>query len=213
VSATPAPAVAGSALSRADVVVREARLADVGQLVDLYIRGSGEGRRYYHPFRFDPVIVRLVFSYFVLSRPAVPGLMRIFPHRSAIMLVATHRTTGAVVGFGTIRFVRRAAGAPAAKYGFLVDQRFRGLGIGTLIGESMLARSRSLGLREGVATILRDNAASIRVAERFGFRVDPSTFQDRGAPGQPTVEIHGELSAVGHGAVPPLQKPRPPPAP
>ncbi|HYK93973.1 MAG TPA: GNAT family N-acetyltransferase [Thermoplasmata archaeon] len=193
--------------------VRPARWADIGQLVELYIVGSGEGRRFYHPFRFNPVIVRLVFTYFVLGRRLVPALMRLFPHRAAVMIVAQSEETGEVIGFGTVRFVRRPRGLPAGKYGFLVDQRYRGRGIGTKLGEAMLATSRSLGLTEGVATILRDNQASIKVAQRFGFRVDPSSFQDRGAPGQPTVEIQGDLREVGHGAVAPLRPRREPPPP
>ena len=182
-------------------------------MVDLYIVGSGEGRRFYHPFRFDPVIVRLVFTYFVLSRRLVPALMRLFPHRAAIVLVACLEDGEQVIGFGTIRFVRRPHAIPAGKYGFLVDQRFRGRGIGTRLGEAMLSTSRAIGLTEGVATILRDNQASIKVAERFGFRVDPSSFRDRGAPGQPTVEIQGDLREVGHGPVGPLRPRQEPPPP
>ena len=187
-------------------LVREAQWKDVADLVELYIRGSGEGRRFYHPFRFDPVIVRLVFSYFVLSRRLVPALMRLFPHRAAVIVVAADVGNGRVIGFGTVRFVRREGRMPAGKYGFLVDQRFRGQGIGTRLGEVMLSTSRALGLTEGVATILKENQASVRVAERFGFRVDPSTFRDRGAPGQPTVEIQGDLREVGHGSVPPIRR-------
>lgn len=193
--------------------VRPAVFGDIADLVRLYIVGSGEGRRFYHPFRFDPVVVRLVFTYFVLGRRLVPGLLRMIPHRCAVLLVAVPQTGEGLLGFGTVRFVRRARGLPAAKFGFLVDQRFRGQGVGTKLGEAMLVTSRALGLTEGVATILKDNEASIKVARRFGFRVDPSSFQDRGAPGQPTMEIEGDLREVGHGEVGPLvaRRGRPPP--
>ncbi len=209
----PASEASSPPSSTPDFRLRPARWQDLEQLVDLYLRGSGDGRQYYHPFRFDPVLVRLVFGYFILARPLVPALLRILPAQTAVMLVAVHGPAEAVLGFGTVRFARRSRRLPAGKYGFLVDQRYRGHGIGTRLGEAMLLTSRALGLTEGEATILRDNEASIRVARRFGFRVDPSTFEDRGAPGRPTVEISGDLREVGHGSAPPLVRPREPPAP
>ncbi len=192
--------------------IRPSVWRDVGGLVELYIRGSGDGRRFYHPFRFNPVLVRLTFSFFVLSRPLVPLLLRLIPAQAAVVLVAVTSDTEEVIGFGTVRFARRWGRMSAGKYGFLVDQRFRGHGVGTRLGEAMLLTSRALGLTEGMATILKENEASIRVARRFGFRVDPSTFEDRGAPGQPTVEIQGDLREVGHGEAPVLRH-REPPAP
>jgi L-amino acid N-acyltransferase len=52
-----------------------------------------------------------------------------------------------------------------------IDERLQGRGIGKVLLEALLDRARALGLRLIVASITSDNAVSIGLHEKLGFRV------------------------------------------
>lgn len=151
--------------------VREARAGDVGPLVALYRSQPVEQRRLHHPYPFDRPRATLVFAGMVLGRRLRRWLIRHAPGWGFLVLVAVGTDTGALLGYGTARFLRDRQG-PYARFGFLVGPRDRGAGIGTALALALYRASVSLGVERGGGLIAPENAVSRHVIEGLGFQLE-----------------------------------------
>ena len=196
----PADSLGSPARDRADVDVRlrPARLGDIGALVRMY-RGQGaDTARLYHPFPFDRLRLGVIFLYMVATRPLVGWLLRHVPRRAVLLLVAEIGPDRTIAGFGNTGF-RRTPTEPRAIFGYMVDARFRGLGIGTRLHEEMIEEALRLGVRRGGGMVVVDNAANLRILKRMGFSMRASEVVDRAAPGVRNIETDGDLEEIAAG--------------
>jgi acetyltransferase len=69
-----------------------------------------------------------------------------------------------------------ASGEVCAELALLVRSDLKGLGLGTLLLESLVARCRGRGLKVLVADVLQENSRMLRLAERYGFRSESAEF-------------------------------------
>lgn len=189
------PAGPGSARLRPAVRVRSARLGDLGALVRMYRGQSPESRQLYHPFPYDRPRLYLIFLFMVVTRPFLRTLLKITRRRTLVLLVATVGEDPALVGYGNVAFVDRDFGVKAI-FGYLVDERYRGLGVGTRLHEVMIEAAIALGVRRGGGMVVSQNAANLRVLEKLGFSMQPTGIVDHGAPESTNIETDGDLVAI-----------------
>jgi len=64
-------------------------------------------------------------------------------------------------GRGAFRFT--------AEVSYFVDEEFRKQGVGSLLLDSAIAKSKKLGFKTLIAILFETNLASIRLLKRFGF--------------------------------------------
>ncbi len=180
---------------RPRVLVRPARLGDIGELVRMYRRQPEESKRLYHPFPYDRPRLTLIFLVMVLTRPFLRRLLRLAPRRTLVLLVACVGDDPRPVGYGNVAFVRRPFGLKAI-FGYLVEGEYRGLGVGTRLHVEMIEAALALGIRRGGGMVVSENAANLRVLEKLGFSMQASTLVDRGAPGSLNIETDGDLEEI-----------------
>jgi acetyltransferase len=61
-----------------------------------------------------------------------------------------------------------------AEVALLVRSNLKGMGLGSLLLERLIARCHSRGLRGLTAVVLQENTRMLRLAERYGFRREPA---------------------------------------
>lgn len=181
--------------ARPAVRVRPARLGDVGALVRMYRHQSAESRQLYHPFPYDRFRLYLIFLFMVATRPFLRTLLRISRRRTLVLLVATVGDDPTLVGYGNVAFVDRDFGVKAI-FGYLVEERYRGLGVGTRLHEVMIEAAIALGVRRGGGMVVSENASNLRVLEKLGFSMRQTGLVDHGAPGSTNIETDGDLVAI-----------------
>lgn len=139
-----------------DVVIREAREADVPRLTEIY---NAEVRASAATFDMRERTVQERLEWFrAHGTPRHP------------LLVA--EVGGTVAGYACLSPYRpHDAYAATAELSVYVDAAFRGRGVGARLLEALLAAARRCGeLHVIVSVIAGQNAASVRLHERFGFQ-------------------------------------------
>ena len=63
----------------------------------------------------------------------------------------------------------------AAEFGLLVRSDLQGLGLGTVLMQTLIGYARANGLKRLVGSVLRENRNMLDIAERMGFRPAPGT--------------------------------------
>lgn len=189
------PPGSAPARSRPAVGVRPARLRDLGTLVRLYRGQSPESRELYHPFPYDRFRLYLIFLYMIATRPFLRALLRLTRRRTLVLLVATVGAEPRPIGYGNVAFVDRDFGVKAI-FGYLVDERYRGLGVGTRLHEVMIEAAIALGVTRGGGMVVSQNASNLRVLEKLGFEMRRTAIIDHGAPDSTNIETDGDLVAI-----------------
>jgi len=162
--------------------VRAARISDVGGIGRIYREQSTESRRFFHPYPFDPIRLRALLTYMVVTHRMARAAIRWFPNE-AFCLFLLEDTAGVPAGFATIRFVRdHHEPGTWARFGFLVAESRQRQGGGTLLVETLYQSAMDLGVRRGGGTILASNVASAMVVAQFGFQLHATDEVDRNAP-------------------------------
>ena len=181
-SSPEADAPGGRAGLGRPLVIRLARLRDVGPVIRLYRGQSQESRSFHHPYPVDRPRLTMLFTWMVVSGHLSRLFLRTVPGLGFVLLVAESGERRAPIAYGTIRFVRSATGEVWARFGFLVGESYRGEGIGTELAIALWERALALGVRRGGGTIEAKNTRSRSIIEGAGFRLAPTDEEDRYRP-------------------------------
>ena len=180
--------------ARPEVRVRLARFTDIPTLMRLYRSQSGSSRHLYHPFPFDRPRLFLIFAFMVGSHPFLRRIIGSHRVPAAALLVAVVGDRQRPIGYGNVAFERKAD--PKAIFGYLVDERFRGLGVGTRLHEGMIDHALTLGVRRGGGTVVVANVANVRVLSKLGFVLTRSSVVDSAVPGEENYVSDGDLEEI-----------------
>lgn len=78
---------------------------------------------------------------------------------------------GLVIGFGTYGPFRKASGyRVTVEHSLHVDEKYRGLGVGSILLKHLIEYAQSHGLWAMVAGIESENLTSIALHQKFGFK-------------------------------------------
>jgi RimJ/RimL family protein N-acetyltransferase len=167
-------------------------------------------RALFHPLPFGRPLLLTFLVYVVVSRRWLGWLLRHPPLRTSVVLTARVSDDPALIGFGLVGF-NRSGPEPRAIFGYLVDEKARGLGIGTRLHEVMIDEAVRLGVKRGGGTVLVSNAANIHLLRKLGFVLTPTDVTDSGAVGEANLASDGDLVAISariHAASSPTSPPR-----
>jgi acetyltransferase len=114
--------------------------------------------------------MRFFSAFHSLPPEMLDQLMQIDAQRT--VLVAAGEGSGAAEILGVARAHR--LGGDAAELAMLVRSDLKGIGLGSLLLERLIACCRSRGIRHLVGDVLQENTRMLRLADKYGFR--------RGAP-------------------------------
>ena len=104
-----------------------------------------------------------------VSVDAVLGWLTHFNDREALLVLDEDAT---VIGWGIIRrYSEREGYRFTCETSIFLRRSRRGEGFGSLLQRSLMERCREFGYHHLVAKIFADNATSIRLHERFGYRL------------------------------------------
>jgi phosphinothricin acetyltransferase len=79
---------------------------------------------------------------------------------------------GAVIGYGSYGAFRKASGYKiTVEHSLHVDELFRGRGIGQALLSELIQRASKRGVQNMIAAIDADNLASIKLHEKFDFKI------------------------------------------
>ena len=79
---------------------------------------------------------------------------------------------GSVIGYGTFGPFRKASGYKiTVEHSLHVDKQYRGQGIGKDILAELIKRASTIGIENMIAAVDGDNLASIKLHEKFGFKI------------------------------------------
>ncbi len=180
---------------RPEVDIRPARWRDLPTLVRLYRSQPPASRALYHPFPFDRPRLYAIFAYMVATRPFLKGMVRRGRSRTAVLLVARVGGSRRPIGYGNVAF-HHVEGHPHAIFGYLVDERARGHGVGTRLHEVMIDEALRLGVTKGGGMVVVENTANVRILEKLGFLLTRSDIVDAGAPTSANYVSEGDLEAI-----------------
>ena len=119
----------------------------------------------------DDLRMRFFSAFPSLPPRLLDELMRIDPQRR-ITLVACTASGGQAEILAVARAHASAEGS--AELALLVRSDLKGMGLGSLLLERLIARCRSRGLKVLVAEVLQENTRMLRLADRYGFRREPA---------------------------------------
>ena len=192
----PAPTAPAAAPAAPELVIRPARLRDVGPVTSMYLARSAASRELYHPFPESRVRLFAIFGYMAMTQRRLPWLLRRRRLRAAVLLVARRTDTGALLGYGNVGFERSPDGTPRAIFGYLVEEEYRGRGIGTRLHDAMIESALALGVKRGGGMVVVQNTANVRVLAKLGFELSPTDVVDRGAPDSGNLRSDGDLEEI-----------------
>jgi acetyltransferase len=99
-------------------------------------------------------------------------LMRIDPDRRITRVAIGDGASGQSEILAVAR--AHASGDGTAELALLVRSDLKGVGLGSLLLDRLIARCRSRGLRKLTAIVLQENTRMLRLAERYRFRREPA---------------------------------------
>jgi len=124
--------------------------------------------------RTDPhdLQMRFLGAFHSLPPTLLDALMRIDPDRQ-ITLIAIRAASSAEP---EILAVSRAhvSSEGSAELALLVRSDLKGMGLGSMLLDRLIARCRGHGLRVLVADVLQENTRMLRLADRYGFLRGPA---------------------------------------
>lgn len=151
----PGAAEGGAGTSAREVTVRDAGPDDASAVAAIY--NSGIDSR------------QATFETRHRTARDMAGQIRATTPRHAFLVA---ELGGQVVGWAaTSPYSARPVYDGVAEYSVYVDAGVHGRGVGTALLAALLDRARASGLHKVTSRVFPENAASLALAERFGFRV------------------------------------------
>jgi ribosomal protein S18 acetylase RimI-like enzyme len=143
----------------------------------MYDSLSETSKRYFHPefLGFDLINMYWFVLQILLCLSTIRSFGRLFARifRQSILfpMVAVSKTRKEIVGFAYLIPRGRVYGKQRmAGLSIVVRDDFQGAGIGSMLVRSLLAKSAKENIRRLSLTVLPENAAAIRLYEKYGFR-------------------------------------------
>ena len=143
----------GGAMSRPDVVLRTAELADAAAIEAIY----------------RPYVLASTAT-FDIEPPGLEARQAWLTDRAPQHPVVVAEADGGVIGWGSLSEYRSRAGwRLTAEIAVYVAEDERSSGVGSALVAELVDRGRTAGLHAIVSQIVAGNEPSIRLAERAGF--------------------------------------------
>ncbi|HEY6238509.1 MAG TPA: GNAT family N-acetyltransferase [Thermoplasmata archaeon] len=161
----------------------------------LYRGQSPDSRALFHPLPFDRPRLTAVLLYAIATRRFLRRLVATRRLRAAVVLTARIASEPDPIGFGIVGFDRHGP-MPRAIFGYLVEERSRGLGVGTRLHEEMIDAALAVGIKRGGGTVLVRNVPNIRLLTKLGFELVPTQVSDHGATGEANLASDGDLESI-----------------
>ncbi|HTT35209.1 MAG TPA: GNAT family N-acetyltransferase [Thermoplasmata archaeon] len=181
---------------RTKVRIRRARYRDVAALVRLYLDRSEASWHGYHPFPSRSFLLGPIYFGLVTYQYLVGWAMRRLPRLLVVLVVAEIEGSGEVAGSGTLRGVIHRNEEPRVRFGFLVGERFQGLGIGKQLLWGLAETGLDLGYKWGVGVVFRSDAKAISAISKAGFMFSPTAYRDPRAPEETNYSTVADLAEM-----------------
>jgi RimJ/RimL family protein N-acetyltransferase len=151
------------------IIVRNTGFSDIEQLVGIYLNLSHQDRRWFHPFPFNRLALRIIFYAMVCLGKVIPLTKVLYSKLVSLVLVAEDSSSGKIVGFTYLRVKSREKNGLVANRGIISVSGTRSKGIGARMDSKLISVAKGIGIRKFRVTVLKDNAASISFHERMGY--------------------------------------------
>jgi acetyltransferase len=116
----------------------------------------------------DDLRMRFFSGFHTLPPDLLDQLMLIDPQRRITLVASSAASSGKPEILAVAR--AHALTERSAELALLVRSDLKGLGMGSVLLERLIARCRGRGLSLLVADVLRENARMLRLADKYGFR-------------------------------------------
>lgn len=152
-----------------EIVVRDTRYSDIKQLVEIYINLSLEERRWFHPFPFNKMALRGIFSAMVCLRKLIPLAKLLYPRLVFLILVAERSPSDQIIGFVYLRGMSRGKTGLIANRGIISIPSTRSKGVGTKMDAKLIRIAREIGVGRFNVTVVKDNVKSMSYHHKIGY--------------------------------------------
>jgi GNAT superfamily N-acetyltransferase len=171
-------------------------MRDTPGLVRLYMGLSPAARHAFHPFPRVRLLLWLAYPALIGYQTVANRLMRRHPQLiAAIFLVEADGVEGPL-GYGTLRGTILPDGRPGVRYGAVVKEGTRGLGVGLALLRGMGEAALALGITTAVGSCFRSDTATLSFVRRFGFEAYESDWIDPGAPTEKNYRLEADLVKI-----------------
>jgi RimJ/RimL family protein N-acetyltransferase len=151
--------------------LRVARISDFWELGTFYASRDAPDRRLFHPFPDGRWVAPWAFLALLILQRFRGVLRHLAPRWVFSFVVYTGEPTGGIDGFVYLRVRRRISTGLVANIGTQVGPRARGKGVGPRLIVALTGVARTQGISRFETEAYEQNAASIRMCEKVGFRL------------------------------------------
>jgi L-amino acid N-acyltransferase YncA len=161
-------------VSLQNITIRKATLADIDQLCEMYLALSYESRRLFHPFPFSRMKVRMRFLIMITSGNLINLIKKTIPKLGFYVLVARENNSK-INGFTFLAITDSKGGTLTANRGIVTAESTRAKGLGTALDSKLIEIAKKIGISRFSVSALQDNAGSIALHKKMGYKVNGST--------------------------------------
>lgn len=137
------------------MIIREAKLSDLQQMVDIYNWA-----------------IENTTATFDLNRQTTDDRMDWFTHHTGTHPLIVSELDGRVAGYCSLsKFRDKEAYAKTVEISVYIDPDYHGKGIGSALIEEIIKRAKQLGHHVIIAGITAGNDVSVKIHEKFGFEL------------------------------------------
>lgn len=154
-----------------NTVVRRLSIADIAQLVEVYISLSEETKSFFHPFPFKRWALYGLFTYLTVCPIFARYLLRILPRAIFFPIVAVDKQNGVLIGFAYFHIVELSPSGSTANIGIMVQERYRRQGVASQLMGALIDEAVRFGVEKLILTVVAKNEPAIRLYQRFGFSI------------------------------------------
>jgi GNAT superfamily N-acetyltransferase len=138
----------------------------------------------------------MIYLWLAIARHFVRWMIRHAPGIAAILIVVDAEDAHGPIGYGTVRYVAAPAEETWAKLGYLVQEQYRGLGLGRSLGFKLIQEAVNSGIRIGGGPLLDSNVTNKALVQKLGFGMAPDAVADRAAPEAKNLHYTADLRVL-----------------
>lgn len=163
-------------VSLQNISVRQANISDIKRLSDLYLGLSYDSRRLFHPFPFNRTKLIMIFLIMTISGNLIGLIRKTLPKLGFLVLVAKENNSTKIDGFTYLSIFDYEKGVKlVANRGIVTREGIRAKGLGTALDSQLIRIARNIGITRFSVTALQDNAGSIALHKKMGYKITGST--------------------------------------